>query len=177
MACIRRARTHRRRSATWRSNFGRGLSALAETLMALISVILCTLGAIAPDGDVARRAGRILAAFYIPSMPPALLERHGIELERVAAVTEAFAAGDVQRALEATPEEVADQIMVAGTPEDWVPRLTETYAPAGLNHALVSFTDPFTLRAWAGLDVEGLPDLGEQVRIFGERVLREVYSL
>lgn len=27
------------------------------------------LGAIAPDGDVARRAGRILAAFYIPSMP------------------------------------------------------------------------------------------------------------
>src|SRR5262249_35465666 len=26
------------------------------------------LGAIAPDGEVARRAGRILAAFYIPSM-------------------------------------------------------------------------------------------------------------
>lgn len=56
------------------------------------------LGAIAPDGDVARRAGRILAAFYIPSMPPALLERHGIEPERMAAVTEAFAAGEVQRA-------------------------------------------------------------------------------
>src|SRR5581483_427666 len=107
------------------------------------------LGAIAPDGDVARRAGRILAAFYIPSMPPALLERHGIELERVTAVTEAFAAGDVQRALEATPSEVADQIMVAGTPEDWVRWLTKTYASAGLNHALVSFTDPFTLRAWA----------------------------
>ena len=135
------------------------------------------LGAIAPDGDVARRAGRILAAFYIPSMPPALLERHGIELERVAAVTEAFAAGDVQRALEATPEEVADQIMVAGTSEDWVRWLAETYAPAGLNHALVSFTDPFTLRAWAGIDVEGLPDLGEQVRIFGEQVLPEIGSL
>lgn len=45
------------------------------------------LGAIAPDGDLARRAGRILAAFYIPSMPPALLGRHGIELERVSAVT------------------------------------------------------------------------------------------
>jgi 5,10-methylenetetrahydromethanopterin reductase len=135
------------------------------------------LGAIAADGDVAGRAGRILAAFYIPSMPPALLARHGIELERVAAVTEAFAAGDVQRALKATPEEVADQIMVAGTPEDWVRWLTETYAPAGLNHALVSFTDPFTLRAWAGLEVEGLPDLGEQVRIFGEQVLPEIGSL
>ena len=132
------------------------------------------LGAIAPDGEVARRAGRILAAFYIPSMPPALLERHGIDPERVAPVNEAFAAGEVQRALEATPDEVADLIMVAGTPEDWVSWLQETYAPAGLNHALVSFTDPFTLRAWAGIEVEGLPDLGEQVRIMGEQVLPEV---
>ena len=135
------------------------------------------LGAIAPDGDVARRAGRILAAFYIPSMPSGLLERHGIEPERVAAVTEAFAAGDVQRALDATPEEVADRIMVAGTAEDWVRWMTETYAPAGLNHALVSFTDSFTLRAWAGIDVEGLPDLGEQVRMFGEQVVPEISSL
>jgi hypothetical protein len=135
------------------------------------------LSAIAPDGDVARPAGRILAAFYIPSMPPALLERHGIELERVATVNEAFAAGDVQRAIEATPEEVADQIMVAGTPEDWARWLTDTYAPAGLNHALVSFTDPVTLRAWAGITVEGLPDLGEQVRLFGAQVLPEISSL
>jgi 5,10-methylenetetrahydromethanopterin reductase len=135
------------------------------------------LGAIAPDGDVARRAGRTLAAFYIPSMPPALLERHGIEPDAVGAVTEAFEAGDVQRALEATPEDVADRIMVAGTPEDWVSWLTETYAPAGLNHALVSFTDPFTLRAWAGIEVEGLPDLGEQVRIMGEQVIPELSSL
>jgi 5,10-methylenetetrahydromethanopterin reductase len=135
------------------------------------------LGAIAPDGEVARRAGRIVAAFYIPSMPPALLERHGIEPDAVKPITEAFGAGDVQRALEATPEEVADRIMVAGTPEDWVSWLTETYAPAGLNHALVSFTDPFTLRAWAEVEVEGLPDLGEQVRIMGEQVLPEISSL
>ena len=135
------------------------------------------LGAVAPDADVARRAGRILAAFYIPSMPPALLDRHGIEADSLSAVTEAFATGDVQRALEATPEEVADRIMITGTPEDWVSWLTETYAPAGLNHALVSFTDPYTLRAWAGISVEGLPDLGEQVRLFGEQVLPQISSL
>ena len=137
----------------------------------------CLLGAIASDRDVARRAGRTLAAFYIPSMPPALLERHGIEPESVATVNEAFAAGDAQRALEATPDEVADRIMVAGTPEDWVRWLTETYAPAGINHALVSFTDPFTLRAWAGITIEGLPDLGEQVRLFGAQVLPEISAL
>ena len=67
--------------------------------------------------------------------------------------------------------------MVAGTPEKWVRWLTETYAPAGLNHALVSFTDPFTLKAWAGIEVEGLPTLGEQVRLVGEQVLPELRSL
>src|SRR3954468_18589292 len=123
------------------------------------------LGAIAPDADVARRAGRVLAAFYIPSMPPALLRRHGIEPEEVKTINEAFAERDVARALQLTPDEIADRLLVAGTPEDWVRWLTETYAPAGLNHALVSFTDPFTLKAWAGIEVEGLADLGEQVRL------------
>jgi 5,10-methylenetetrahydromethanopterin reductase len=132
------------------------------------------LGAIAPDREVARRAGRVMAAFYIPSMPPALLERHGIEPERVTPVSEAFAAGDVRRALEATPDEIADRIMVAGTPGDWVSWLMDTYLPAGLGHALVSFADPFTLKAWAGIEVEGLPTLGEQVRLVGEQVLPEL---
>jgi 5,10-methylenetetrahydromethanopterin reductase len=129
------------------------------------------LGAIAPDPDVARRAGRILAAFYIPSMPSALLERHGIDPDDVAPVNAAFAAGDIERALDLTPNAVVDRIMVAGAPEDWVRWLTDDYAPAGLNHALVSFTDPFTLNAWADREVAGLPDLVEQVRLFGEHVL------
>jgi 5,10-methylenetetrahydromethanopterin reductase len=132
------------------------------------------LGAIAADGEAARRAGRILAAFYIPSMPPALLERHGIAPDEVAPVNEAFAAGDVKRALTATPAAIADRLVVAGTPEDWLQWLTDTYAPAGLDHALVSFTDPFTLRSWASVEIEGLPTLPEQVRLFGERVLPQL---
>ncbi len=129
------------------------------------------LGAIAADGDVARRAGRILASFYIPSMPPSLLARHGITPEEVAPINEAFAAGDIDRALRLTPPDVADRIMIAGTPDDWAAWLNGVYAPAGLNHALLSFTDPYTLKAWAGLEVPGLPSLVEQVRLFGEDVL------
>ena len=49
--------------------------------------------------------------------------------------------------------------------------------PPGLNHALVSFADPFTLKAWAGMEVEGLPDLAEQVRIVGEQVIPEIRAL
>jgi 5,10-methylenetetrahydromethanopterin reductase len=133
------------------------------------------LGAIAPDAGVARRAGRILAAFYIPSMPPALLERHGIDPDEVAPVNAAFATGDIERALELTPDAVADRIMVAGAPEDWVRWLTRDYAPAGLNHTLVSFTDPFTLKAWADREVPGLPGLVDQVRLFGEHVLPQLH--
>jgi len=129
------------------------------------------LGAIATDGEVAKRAARILAGFYISSMPPALLERHGITPEEVAPVNEAFAAGDVMRALAATPDSLADRLVVAGTPEDWLEWLTGTYAAAGLDHALVSFVDPFTLRAWADTAIDGLPTLGQQIRLFGEQVL------
>jgi 5,10-methylenetetrahydromethanopterin reductase len=129
------------------------------------------LGSIASDRDVARRAARVLAAFYIPSMPPALLERHGIAATATTAVNEAFAAGDVAAALAATPDHVADRLVVAGTPDDWLAWLENTYAPAGMNHVLVSFTDPYTLQAWAGLEVPGLPSLVEQVRLMGKHVL------
>jgi 5,10-methylenetetrahydromethanopterin reductase len=134
------------------------------------------LGAIATDGDVAKDAARILAAFYIPSMPPGLLERHGIAPAEVAPVNDAFATGDVKRALAATPDSIANRLVVAGNPQDWAEWLTGTYAAAGLTHALVSFADPFTLRSWADVEVAGLPTLGEQVRLFGEEVLPELAS-
>lgn len=129
------------------------------------------LGAIAPDADVARRAGRVLAAFYIPSMPPSLLERHGIHAEEVKEISGAFADGDVRRALQLTRDDIADRLMVAGTPDDWIQWLNGAYAPVGLNHALVSFTDPFTLASWASVRIDGLPSLSEQVRMVGEDVL------
>ena len=129
------------------------------------------LGAIATDGDAARRAARTLAAFYIPSMPAALLERNGIDPDAVGPVNDAFAAGDVARALALTDDAIVDRIVVAGTPDDWLTWLTTTYAPSGFDHALVSFADPFLLDAWAGVEQEGLPDLVDQVRLFGEEVL------
>jgi 5,10-methylenetetrahydromethanopterin reductase len=129
------------------------------------------LGAIAADREVARRAARVLAAFYIPSMPPALVERHGIDVADVAPINEAFAAGDVATALARTPDELADLLVVAGDPGDWVDWLNGTYGGAGFGHAIVSFADPFTLSAWAGIDVPGLPGLADQVRLAGAEVL------
>ena len=129
------------------------------------------LGAIAPDPEVARRAARVLASFYIPSMPPSLLRRHGIEPEAVAGISEAFAAGDVRLALERTPQEISGRLALAGSPAEWIEWLNGTYVRSGMTHALVSFADPFTLDAWAGIRIEGLPSLGEQIRIVGEEVV------
>jgi hypothetical protein len=56
----------------------------------------------------------------------------------VAAVNEAFAAGDVKRALALTPDAVADRIMVAGTPDDRIEWLNTAYTPTGMTHALLS---------------------------------------
>ena len=108
-------------------------------------------------------------------MPPALLERHGIDPEEVEPVNEAFAAGDVAGALlERRRMRSPIGSSWPGPPMTGSEWLNGTYAPAGLNHALVSFTDPFTLQAWAGIELEGLPDLGEQVRLVGEQVLPEL---
>jgi 5,10-methylenetetrahydromethanopterin reductase len=129
------------------------------------------LGAIALDRGVALRAGRILAASIsrpchrrCPGGTALIPTRWRRSTRRLLQATSSVR-------LDLTPDAVADPLVVAGTPEDWVEWLTRAYAPAGLNHALVSFTDPFTLNAWANLNVAGLPDLRAQVRLFGERVL------
>src|SRR4029453_5662997 len=87
------------------------------------------LGAIAPDREVARRAGRTLAGFFPPSMPDALLERHGIEPEDVRPVNDAFAAGDVARAVALTDDEIVDRIVLAGAPDDWLGRGHTGFCP------------------------------------------------
>ena len=128
------------------------------------------LGAIGPDGPAARRAARVLAAFYIPSMPEGLLQRHGLTREELQPVIDAFAAGDTERALELTPDEVVDQLVVAGTPEEWIDQV-EAIRATGLEHVLLSFADPFTVRTWSGREAGEVPDLASQIRLFHDEVL------
>jgi 5,10-methylenetetrahydromethanopterin reductase len=61
------------------------------------------LGAIAEDPEAAAEAARVVAGFYLSSMPPELLERNGVDPAAVAPAVAAFKAGDVQHALELTP--------------------------------------------------------------------------
>jgi 5,10-methylenetetrahydromethanopterin reductase len=129
------------------------------------------LGAIAEDADVAREAARVVAAFYVSSMPAELLLRNGVDPAVVAPAIAAFNAGDVQRALALTPPEVGDALSVAGTAQDWIEKVERDFEPSGFNHLLVTFADPFLVESWAGITIEGLPSLDDQIRLFHRSVM------
>ena len=129
------------------------------------------LGAIANDRGPAREAARVVAAFYISSMPPELLARNGVEPESVTSIVKAFAEGNVRRALELTPPEIGDALSVAGTPRDWIAKIEQDVIPAGFGHILVTFADPFLVESWAGIRIPGLPPLAEQLQLFHDDVM------
>lgn len=129
------------------------------------------LGAIAEDAGAAREAARVVAAFYLSSMPVELLERNGVAPDEVAPAIEAFKAGDVQRALDLTPESVGDALSVAGTAQTWIDKIKRDVKPSGINHLLVTFADPFLVESWAGLTIDGLPSLDDQIRLFHDMVM------
>ena len=129
------------------------------------------LGAISADPAPAREASRIVAAFYVSSMPPELLVRNGIDPGEVGGIIDAFQGGDVRRALADTPVELGDALSVAGTPDDWVRAIEERMIPAGFNHLLVTFADPFLVESWSGTQIDGLPSLEEQLRLFHAEVM------
>ena len=84
--------------------------------------------AVSEDRESAKLAARAKAAFYLPSMPPKLVERHGVSYAEVEPICQAFARGDVAEALRRTPDELADRFCIAGTPEDIVDRISDRRA-------------------------------------------------
>jgi 5,10-methylenetetrahydromethanopterin reductase len=150
--------------------FRRG-AARAGRDWATLDLAVNLLGAIAEDAEAAREAARVVAAFYLSSMPPELLLRNGVEPEDVAPAIAAFNAGEVQRALALTPPAVGDALSVAGTAQDWIEKIEKDLVPSGFGHLLVTFADPFLVDSWAGLTIDGLPSLDDQIRLFNDSVL------
>jgi len=129
------------------------------------------LGAIALDGAAAKEAARVAAAFYISSMAPELVERHGIPFDAVRPVIEAVGRGDVDDALALVPSEFGERLSLAGTPDEWVTRIGRDLAPNGYNHIALGLADPYLVESWSGRTVEGLPSLREQLRLIHDEVI------
>jgi 5,10-methylenetetrahydromethanopterin reductase len=126
---------------------------------------------VAEDSAAAKKAARILVAFYISSMAPEQLDRHGITTEEVQPVVDALGKGDVANAIELFRPELAEKLSVAGTPEECVEKIKADMEPAGVNHMILALSDSHLVEFFSGQSVEGVPDVRTQLKLVAERVM------
>jgi 5,10-methylenetetrahydromethanopterin reductase len=129
------------------------------------------LGAISNDSGAAKEAARVAAAFYISSMAPELVERHGIAYGEVRPVVDAFRRGEVERALALTTSVIGERLSIAGAPSDWVERIRADFVLHGYNHIALGLVDPYLVESWSGRRASGLPDLASQLELFTGQVI------
>ena len=123
------------------------------------------------DSEAVKRAARILVAFYIPSMPPEQLARHGIDQAELQPIFDAFAAGDVKKAIELFEPEMAEKLSVAGTPEEVVEKIKTDIQPAGVDHMILALSDSPLVEFFSGQGVENVPPIKKQLELVAERVM------
>lgn len=126
--------------------------------------------AVAPDSANAKLAAQTIGAFYIPAMHAEQLERHGISEDDVKPILDAFAAGDVQGAIDAMTPELAEKLSVAGTPEEVVEKIRTDISPTGVNHMVLCIIDSHLVKAFTGRDVD-VPDVRAQLRLVHDEVM------
>jgi 5,10-methylenetetrahydromethanopterin reductase len=126
---------------------------------------------VSDDSKAAKRAARILGAFYISSMPAEQLARHGIEASELTPVVEALGRGDIKGAVDLYPPEYAERLSLAGTPEEVVEKIKSDIQPTGVNHMILALSDPALVKLFSGEDVANVPDINGQLRLVAERIM------
>jgi 5,10-methylenetetrahydromethanopterin reductase len=126
---------------------------------------------VAEDGEAAKRAARIMVAFYISSMPESLLQRHGLTRDGMQPILDALGAGEIDKAIELTSPEIAEKLSVAGTPEQCVEQLQRDILPTGVNHIIAAITDAGLVKAFSGKEIDNVPTVQEQLKLIADRVV------
>jgi len=126
---------------------------------------------VSEDSEAAKRAARILVAFYVSAMPPEQVERHGIDPDELKPVVEALGAGDVAGAVERFKPEHAAKLSLAGTPEEIVEKIKTDMQPAGVNHMILAVSDAALVKMFAGEEVANVPDVNGQLELVADRVM------
>jgi 5,10-methylenetetrahydromethanopterin reductase len=126
---------------------------------------------VSDDSAAAKQAARILVAFYISSMPPEQLARHGIEASELQPVVDALGAGDVKKAIGLFEPSYAEKLSLAGTPEEVVEQIKADIEPAGVNHMILALSDPVLVKLFSGEDVPNVPGIRAQLKLVADRVI------
>lgn len=123
------------------------------------------------DSAAAKEVARIMVAFYLAAMPQSQVERHGIEFSSLQPIFDAFAQGDVQKAVDLTSPELGEKLSISGTPEECVAKLKSEILPTGINHIVAAITDPYLVNAFTGRQIENCPDSAGQLQLIADRVM------
>ena len=75
-----------------------------------------------------------------------------------------------QGAIDAMTPELAEELSVAGTPEECRREDQEDIEPNGVNHLIACVTDSFLLKAFTGRDVD-VPDAQGQLRLIHDEIM------
>lgn len=127
--------------------------------------------ACAEDGDAARRAAKIMVAFYLSSMPESLMNRHGYSRDDFQPIMDALGEGKIDQAIELCSDDIAEALSVAGTPEECAEKLNRDMIGVGVNHIIAAITDSGLVKTFSGKDIEGVPDVKQQLHLIAERVV------
>jgi len=104
----------------------------------------------------ARNAAKIVAAFIAAGSPPAILERHGLDMNNVAKIKDALARFDFKTVGGLVGDKEIDAFTIAGTP-DTVKQKCEDLMKAGVTQII--FGSPLG------------PDMTESIRLLGKYVV------
>ncbi len=104
----------------------------------------------------ARNAAKIVAAFIAAGSPPELLQRHGLDLAKVATIKGALAKFDFKTAGENVDDKTIDAFTIAGTP-DTVKQKCEDLTKAGVTQII--FGSPLG------------PDMTNSIRLLGKYIV------
>ena len=55
--------------------------------------------------------------------------------------------------------------------EEWVEKIESDVLPSGFNHLIAAIADPYLVKSWSGMSIEGLPDTRAQLRLIEEGVI------
>ena len=127
-----------------------------------------------PDSAVAKEAARSMVGLYASSMPAEQLERNGVDPNAMKPIVDALGAGDLARAIELTTPELGERLSIAGTPEECVEKIRREIEPAGVNHMILAITDRSLVKAFTGMDIEGVADVDTQLRLIHDEVIPAV---
>ncbi|MFC7344228.1 LLM class flavin-dependent oxidoreductase [Saccharopolyspora griseoalba] len=123
------------------------------------------------DGEAAKQAARAMVGLYASSMPAEQLRRNGVEPESLTEIIAAVGAGDLARAYELTPPELAEKLSIAGTPQECAERIEREIAPTGVNHMILAITDSALVKAFSGMELPGVASTSEQLRLVHDKVM------